>query len=295
VNSERTEFLKTFDGTDLFFRCFTPRGKSAVEGVILAVHGFAEHSGRYADLAEDVCKKGLAFVSFDLRGHGKSGPRRGDAENLHAMILDVLFVANHTRSLLGLASKPDVFLGLFGHSFGGLLCTYAAAILRESCPPLFLSSPLYGIKQEVPAWKKFAADQMHRLAPLAPVPHGIHPENISRNPENNAAYVADERNLSSVSARFGHLFLSAVNSRDISFSASCIKAPITICYGELDTLVDGEKTQQVFPLFPSRQKKLLKIPQAGHEIFNETPPVRALAVQELMAWIEARGMVGNAT
>ena len=294
MTSERTEFLKTFDGTDLFFRCFAPRGRGNLEGLVLAVHGFAEHSGRYAEVAEAVCAKGLAFACFDLRGHGKSGPRRGDAENLHAMILDVLFVTNHARSILAL-SKPgdrDLFFGLLGHSFGALLVTYAAHILHDTCPPLFLSSPLYRVKQPVPQWKKLAVRALPRVSPLVPVPIGIAPENISRNPENNAAYVADELNLTTITARFGELFLASVDERNIAASAAGIKAPVTVCYGAKDTLVDTAATQTVFPLFPSRHKRIAPIAEGGHEIFNEVLAVRAEAIAELVRWVEARGIPG---
>lgn len=110
---ERTEYLKSFDGTELFFRCFAPAGiadgESKVEGLVLAVHGFGEHSGRYADLAEQACQRNMLFACFDIRGHGKSGPRRGDVENLHALVLDVLFVVNHSRSILGIQQKKIDF------------------------------------------------------------------------------------------------------------------------------------------------------------------------------------------
>ncbi|MCA2961411.1 MAG: alpha/beta hydrolase [Silvanigrellales bacterium] len=298
---ERTEFLKTFDGNDLFFRCFVPRaeghshgGVARVEGLVLAVHGFAEHSGRYAEVAEAVCKKGLAFACFDLRGHGKSGPRRGDAENIHAMILDVLFVTNHAKSFLGLSQRQDIFFGLLGHSFGALLVTYAASILHDTCPPLFLSSPLYKIRQDVPAWKKLAANALPRFAPLLPVPIGIDPQNISVSQENIASYMADELNLFSISARFGNLFLGAVNDRDVNAAVARIKAPVTICVGEKDTLVDTNRVKQAFPLFGSRRTRLHTIAGAGHEILNETPELRAEAYRELMAWIDNKGLPASA-
>ncbi len=292
VTTERTEFLKTFDGNDLFFRCFTPKGSPRPEGLVLAVHGFAEHSGRYAEVAEAVCGKGLAFASFDLRGHGKSGPRRGDAENLHAMILDVLYVTNHAKSILGLARRDDIFFGLLGHSFGALLVTYAADILHDVCPPLFLSSPLYRVKQDVPQWKKMAARVLPRVAPLTPVPIGIDPKNISVSQENIAAYQADELNLFSISARFGELFLRAVDDGDVAAATARIKAPVTICVGSVDTLVDTARVRELFPAFGTVHKRLRVIEGAGHEILNESPELRAQAYGELMEWIEKRGVTG---
>jgi len=293
---ERTEYLKSFDGTELFFRCFAPAGiagaESKIDGLVLAVHGFGEHSGRYAELAASVCQRNMLFACFDLRGHGKSGPRRGDVENLHALVLDVLFVVNHSRSLLGLQQKKDVFFGLMGHSFGGLLVTYAASILQESCPPVFLSSPLYRIRQEVPQWKKFAAAALPRLAPLAPVPIDINPENLSENPENNAAYMADELNLFNISARFGNVFLGSVNDDMIKRAVQSLRSPVTLTFAGADKLVDSGKTRAILPLFPKGRIRSLEIPGAGHEIFNELPQYRQPALESFFKWIDARGQCG---
>lgn len=289
MTSERTEYLKSFDGTALFFRCFTPKKRenkeSKIEGLILAVHGFGEHSGRYAELAAEVCNKNLAFACFDLRGHGKSGPRRGDAENLHACVLDVLFMVNHARSILGISNKNQTFFGIIGHSFGGLLVTYAASILHDSCPPLFLSSPCYRTLQIIPQWKKTVAAIVPYFAPLTPLPIGIPPENLSENVLNNTAYAADSLNLFSITARFGSIFLYSMNEAQIQNAAVSIKTPVKIVCGSLDKLVDAQKARSVFPLFQSENKSLSFIEGAGHEIFNEKAPARAVALEHLFSWI----------
>jgi acylglycerol lipase len=290
---ERTEYLKSFDGTELFFRCFAPAGiadgESKVEGLVLAVHGFGEHSGRYADLAEQACQRNMLFACFDIRGHGKSGPRRGDVENLHALVLDVLFVVNHSRSILGIQQKKDRFFGLFGHSFGGLLCTYAASILQDNCPPLFLSSPLYRIQQQVPQWKRMAAAALPRVAPLAPVPIDIVPENLSNNPDNNSAYMADELNLFSISARFGHVFLNSVDEQMIRQAIGSLRTDVTLAFAGADRLVDPRKTQALIPVFPQSRLSVTEISGAGHEIFNELPEYRTVAVNAFNNWIDKRG------
>jgi alpha-beta hydrolase superfamily lysophospholipase len=293
---ERTEYLKSFDGTELFFRCFSPAefaaSGSKTDGLILAVHGFGEHSGRYADLAAEACSKNMVFACFDLRGHGKSGPRRGDVENLHALVLDVLFVVNHARSILGLAQQQDLFFGLLGHSFGGLLVTYAASVMQHASPPVFLSSPCYRINQAVPQWKKFAAAALPRIAPRAPVPVDIVPENISENPENNAGYLADELNLFSISARFGSVFLGSMQEDMIQRAAQSVRADVTLVYAGGDKLVDPAKTRAIAPLFAKQQLRCVEIAGSGHEIFNELPRYRGKALSEFHRWIDARGRVG---
>lgn len=293
MTSERTEFLKSFDGNELFFRCFTPKKRdnkeSKIAGLVLAVHGFGEHSGRYGEVAERVCGRNLALACFDLRGHGKSGPRRGDAENLHAIVLDVLFVVNHARQLLGLSRRPDCFFGLLGHSFGGLLVTYAASILHDTCPPLFLSSPLYRIRQTVPQWKKVAAARLPAFAPRLPVPIGIEPSNLSENPENNSAYEADELNLFNISARFGQVFLNSVDEALIKNAITSISAPVTVVCGAEDKLTDALKVKELFPLFTHAAASFRMIEGAGHEIFNERPAAREQAFGALEHWLDSQG------
>ena len=293
---ERTEYLKSFDGTELFFRCFAPAGiadgESKVEGLILAVHGFGEHSGRYADLAEQACQHNMLFACFDLLGHGKSGPRRGDVENLHALVLDVLFVVNHSRSILGIKQSKDLFFGLFGHSFGGLLCTYAASILQDNCPALFLSSPLYRIQQQVPQWKRVAAAALPKVAPLAPVPIDIVPENLSNNPENNSSYMADELNLFNISARFGHVFLNSVDEGMIRQAIASLRTTVTLAFAQADRLVDPAKTRSLLPVFPKNCLSAHEIEGAGHEIFNELPQFKSEAMRVFSDWIENRGRCG---
>lgn len=293
--SERAEILKSFDGNDIFFRCFTPKKREGheykIEGLVLAVHGFGEHSGRYADVAEAVCARNVAFACFDLRGHGKSGPRRGDAENLHAMILDVLFVVNHARGLLGIAHKPDIFYGIFGHSFGALLVTYAASILNVSCPPLFLSSPCYRLKQKVPNWKKMVAKSLPAFLPTLPVPLQILPENLSENPTNNGAYMADELNLFNITSRMGELFLNSLDMSLIKNAIPLIKAPLKIVCGARDKLVDTAAVKECLPLFSSGQASFQEIAEAGHEIFNERDTQRQEALSLLLSWIETKGAI----
>ena len=206
-------------------------------------------------------------------------------------MLDVLYVTNHAKSLLGLTGRDDLFFGIFGHSFGALLVTYAASILRDACPPLFLSSHLYRVAQQLPSWKKFVASSLPRLLPGLPIPVGINSETISENPENNAAYMADELNLFSISARFGELFLESINEKNIFYAASLIKTPVTVCYGGKDKLVDPKATVQVFPLFSHPNCKLVEVPLAGHEILNERKEIRQQAINLLLEWVEKRGKI----
>ncbi|WP_186647595.1 alpha/beta fold hydrolase [Fluviispira vulneris] len=290
---ERAENIKSFDGNELFFRVYTPAKKeqreSKLDGVVLAVHGFGEHSGRYAHVARAVCSKNLAFAIFDIRGHGKSGPTRGDAENLHAMVLDVIFMTNHVKEILGLTKQKNSFFGLFGHSFGSLLATYAAAHLADSCPPLFLSSPCYGVKQNIPVWKKFLATKVAKFLPNLVAPIGIPPNSLSNNPENNEAARHDHLILTHITARMGSTFLGALDEKKIVQAIRLIRAPVTVIAASDDKLVKIEVTKKCVPYFSHNDSSFKVIEGAGHEIFNETEQCRSQAISDLLKWIEKSG------
>lgn len=290
MKAERTEYLKSFDGADLFFRCRAPGANGTngekIAGLVVAVHGFGEHSGRYAHVAEFLVEREIAFASFDLRGHGRSGKSRGDAENLQSLILDVLYVVNHALRILGFGHRKDnFFFGILGHSYGGLLVSYAASILGESCPPLFLSSPCYEVKAKPPKWKEWAASHLTPIFPELRVPLGIQPDVISMNPENNARYLADPLNLKEITSRYGKIFLDSLNPTQINSAVSQIRVPTKICYGGSDRLVNSNRTEVVAGLFPQHLMNLVKIDGSGHEIFNERGTLQERAFQELGSWL----------
>ena len=45
--------------------------------VMCIIHGVGEHAGRYDRMAGKLNSKGIAVLSMDLRGHGKTSGKRG--------------------------------------------------------------------------------------------------------------------------------------------------------------------------------------------------------------------------
>src|SRR3989338_806687 len=110
--------LQTADGVGLAGQAWIP---PAPHAVVALVHGIAEHSGRYAFLAQRATERGLGLVSVDLRGHGRSPGERSYVERFDDYLLDVDALLEQARQRA--AGRP-VFL--MGHSMGG------AVALRRS-------------------------------------------------------------------------------------------------------------------------------------------------------------------
>ena len=84
--AEITQTLTAKDKLQLFIRAWlteTPKASIAL------VHGFGEHSGRYAHVADFFNKNGYSFFAFDNRGHGQSEGKRGHAPDYDAYLYDI--------------------------------------------------------------------------------------------------------------------------------------------------------------------------------------------------------------
>jgi acylglycerol lipase len=299
--NERVEMLKSLDGTYLKLTYYTPSHSSLslptgplptqgqLKGMVLFLHGFGEHSGRYRDLAKSVCESGIAFVTFDWRGHGGSGPTFGDAQNAQAFLVDAVQVWYHSRHVLGFEkSSPNRSL-LVGHSFGGLLACYLANLLKSECPPLFLTNPCLKTAQVVPFWKQLAAQAFSQFLPTVRVPIGIDVNHLSLNSQNNLQYKSDPFVLQSVTTRLGQSFIELMETQNVENLVKEWHPPVTILLGQKDTLVDASYTSRLFQTLAENSKaKLITIENAGHEIFFENHTPRSQGIEIFLSWIHSQ-------
>ena len=91
---------------------FPPAEALKIRGVVLIVHGLAEHGGRYTTFAEALAKAGFVVYAPDLPGHGKSEP-----------VFDFFHLREFLKKQGDKIKKdhPDLPFFLFGHSLGALL------------------------------------------------------------------------------------------------------------------------------------------------------------------------------
>ena len=83
------------------------------KGTVIIVHGIAEHSGRYLDLANRLNSEGYDVLRYDHLGHGKSSGKRGKIKSFmdHLNVLRNLVLEQKMRN--------DNKIFLLGHSMGG--------------------------------------------------------------------------------------------------------------------------------------------------------------------------------
>jgi alpha-beta hydrolase superfamily lysophospholipase len=107
------------------YRAHARRGRA--RGIVLVLHGLAEHAGRYGRLAGNLAEAGFHVFAHDHRGHGATTARDAPLgrfarrEGARKVVADARAVEARAR-----ADHPGLPLALFGHSMGGLVAMNVA-------------------------------------------------------------------------------------------------------------------------------------------------------------------------
>ncbi|MGL4606523.1 MAG: lysophospholipase [Eubacteriaceae bacterium] len=114
------DFFHASDGLAIFY--YKRSSCKAPKGVVLIVHGMAEHAKRYEDFAKFLNSKELLVYVHDQRGHGKTGLESNSlgflsAEKGWQRMVDDLF----EFSSIIKQENPNLPIFLLGHSMGSVV------------------------------------------------------------------------------------------------------------------------------------------------------------------------------
>jgi alpha-beta hydrolase superfamily lysophospholipase len=267
--------LNTADGLSLAGRAWMPETPHAI---IALVHGIAEHSGRYAFLAERANQRGLGVVSVDLRGHGRSPGERSYVERFDDYLLDVdALLAKATE----LAAGRPVFL--MGHSMGGAIALRWVAQRRQAVAGLILSSAALKIGGDVPRLLVALAPFLSRWLPHLRGQR-FDPVVISRDAAAVAAYVNDPLvSLEAPPARTGAELLRVMATNHAA--AAGLTLPVYLFHGDADRLTDPAGSREIHDLWGGQDRTLRLWPGSRHETLTDLD--REAVAAELFEWVAA--------
>ncbi|MBV8328372.1 alpha/beta fold hydrolase [Chryseobacterium sp.] len=103
----------------LFFTHFSPE---SIKATLLIVHGMQEHSGRYSEIAMYFASQGIAVLTYDHLGHGKSVRDKKEIGFFQLnrpdqrLIADAEMMADYLR-----VRYPDLPHFILGHSMGSFI------------------------------------------------------------------------------------------------------------------------------------------------------------------------------
>lgn len=274
--------VRTADGLDLVWRSWLPESP---RGVIVIIHGLAEHSGRYQDTAQFLSANGWAVYACDLRAHGLS-PDPPKAQRVHVKHFADYFM--DVDALLSLARKKHEGLPVFilGHSMGGLISISYALEKPQGLAGAIISSPALGTHPDFkpPLFLKLMVSILSRLAPRMLVPSDLDTQAISRDPDVVKAYIDDPLVSQKISARWYGEIIKAM--KKANRNAATLKIPMLLMQSGEDRLVDPAAPARWANAAPSGLVEPVLWEGLYHEMFNEPEKQQVWARME--DWLEGR-------
>lgn len=263
------------DGLSLFWQCWLPKQPQAA---VVVVHGFVEHSGRYAELAEALVDRQWAVFAFDHRGHGRSAGEPVLVARFEQLTDDLDRFCRLVRR-----QCPVVPLFVFGHSMGGTVAgLYAAGGYGVS--GVILSAAAAEVGGRV-------FPVLRRLAPLAArlFPRlrlvRLGDRMLSRDRQVVAQFRGDPHVFH---GRFP-ICTGAQILRGASLlrrRVSTLTVPCLFLHGTGDVVTSWRGSQWLFDQAPSHDKTIRLFPGLYHDLLHEPEKQQILA--DIAHWLALR-------
>lgn len=269
--------LTTHDGLKLHTRHWHPGTEPAA--LVLLVHGYAEHCGRYDHVAETFVEQDAAVYAYDQRGHGRSDGRRAYVDRFENYLADLdLFRRTVTRK------TPDVPVFLFGHSMGGLAVLLYVLNRPVDVRGLLLNAPAIKINPDLAPLLRRVAQSLGRLLPTLPTVPSPQAA-ISRDPAVVEAAQNDPLNYQGrTKARMGAELLRA--GEEAQSRLQELATPFIVLHGTADPLAAPTWSKHLYERAATDDKTLKLYDGLYHETFNE--PEQDQVLGDLCNWLGAR-------
>ncbi len=264
------------DGLPLFARKWEPEGD--IKGVICLVHGHGEHSGRYNHWAERLTQAGYAVVTMDLRGHGRSGGKRGHAPSYDHYTDDVKLLFDESeRSFPG---KPCF---LYGHSLGGLIALFYLIQRRPKLNGAVITSPMLGGAIMEQKAKVVITRILGSIIPAVGIPTGTELEALTRDKTVIEAYRNDPLVHEQGTMRMGKCMVETILQ---TFERAYeIDLPLLIMHGTEDRITYSSGSEKLAGLV-SGECTLKLWGGLYHELHNE--PEKGEVFTCLKDWLDSK-------
>lgn len=218
--------------------------------LIVLVHGYGEHIGRYEHVAQALRARGSDVVGPDHIGHGQSPGDRALVEDFEPLVDDLREVVREARG--------DLPVVMVGHSMGGLIATRYAQRHGEDLAGLVLSAPAIGLS---PAFEAGLA-----LPELPDDPIDV--STLSRDPAVGEAYAADPLVYH---GGWKRPTLEAFVAADqaIGVGPGFGELPLLYVHGAEDPLVPITLARPIVERLAGPDSEMHVREGARHEVFNE--------------------------
>ncbi len=266
-------------GGRIVWRSWLPDGET--RAVVVIVHGFGEHSGRYVHVGQRLAAEGYAVYAPDHRGHGRSDGPRGRVD-----IDDVAEDVDRLATLAG-ARHPGRPLFLLGHSMGATVALRHVGRHQDRLAGVILSGPL--ARLDANAAVKALAKLLAATAPGLPLAR-LDPKLVSRDPAVVQAYV-DDPLVYHRPVPAGTVAQFIARTEALPGEVAAIKLPTLLMWGTADELCPPAGSVMLSQRLGSIDLTATPYEGLHHEILNE--PEQHQVLDQICSWLAAHSAANS--
>jgi acylglycerol lipase len=269
--------IQAGDGLALHENRWLPDGDAVA--IVVVVHGFVEHGGRYAELAAELNRRGYAVYAMDHRGHGKSEGERVLVGSFDEYLDDLERYLDCVRE-----REPGEPVFLYGFSMGGTIVGLLAAMHRLDVRGIVLAGAAVQVAGRVFPVLRRLAGLLSLLCPRLRLVR-VRLRNISRDPEVVAQVESDPLVFHGrIPSRTGAEILRAAHR--LRSQLGEIELPLLVLHGTGDLLTDPEGSRELYARAKSADKTLRLYEGVHHDLLHE--PEKCQVTADLIEWLDAR-------
>ncbi|MCF5169150.1 alpha/beta hydrolase [Pseudomonas canadensis] len=298
-----TFWLAANDRSRLYVNQWMPDGPA--KAVVMLSHGMAEHSARYARLAEALCGAGYGLYALDQRGHGRTADEGtlglyAEKDGWNKVVGDLASLNQHIGQ-----QQPGLPIILLGHSMGSYIAQAYLLHHSASLDGAILSGSnfqpvaLYRAARVIARFERLRQGLRGRSALIEFLSFGsfnkaFKPNRtafdwLSRDPDEVDKYINDPLCGFRCTNQLWIDLLGGLQQISKASNLAQIDPglPILVMGGECDPVSEGKRLNSLAEALRDagcQHLQLAVYPQARHEVFNETN--RDAVTADVLAWLD---------
>ena len=249
------------------------------KGVVVIVHGFAEHYGRYEHFVKKLNDAGFSVYRFDNRGHGRSGGKELDLEDYNDYIKDADTVVN-----CAIKENPNLPVFMYGHSMGGFITTIYGIDYPNKLKGQIISGAATDEPLQMNGFLRGVINFGYKAFPNMRVKNDLSAF-LSRDNSVIEAYRKDPLVKSKPTMKFYKQF-SIVGIQYLKANMSKYNYPCLIIHGKEDKIILYKSSENLYNSISSTDKTIKIYDNCWHELINE--PEKEEVMEDIVSWLKER-------